>query len=264
MFCSNCGNTINEGDKFCTNCGQSVASNTSTSNSLSNNQYDFDVSSFGNNRIAACKYVSKAYNLSLSEAKKIVDQKYNELESITKDLKKIFTCTKRIGPLEVDSQNRLFRLNGAQKNAFIENKKHGLFSNMMALGSFGVTRALENSVNVLSNSSPEQIYNFDDISSFELLEDNNIVTSGGLGTSLAATFLTSSYAAGAAGAIVGKKTSKKEINMMTIKLNMNNVNNAYVMIPIITKKTNTNSKEYREAYNLAQQILSTLNAMLNN
>ena len=90
MFCSNCGNTINEGDKFCTNCGQSVASNTSTSNSLSNNQYDFDVSSFGNNRIAACKYVSKAYNLSLSEAKKIVDQKYNELESITKDLKKIF------------------------------------------------------------------------------------------------------------------------------------------------------------------------------
>lgn len=264
MFCSNCGNTINEGDKFCTNCGQPVKNNTSVNNSLSNNQYDFDVSSFGNNKIAACKYVSKTYNLSLSEAKKIVDQKYDELKAISKDLKKKFICTKRIGSLEIDSQNRLFKVNGAKKDAFIEKKKHGLFSNMMALSSFGITRALENSASALSNSSPEQIYNFDDINSFELLEDNNIVTSGGLGTSLAATFLTGSYAAGAAGAVFGKKTSKKEINMMTIKLNMNNVNNAYVMIPIIAKKTKTDSKEYKEAYNLAQQILSTLNAMLNN
>ena len=168
MFCSNCGNTINEGDKFCTNCGQPVKSNTSINSSLSNNQYDFDVSSFGNNRIAACKYVSKTYGLSLSEAKKVVDQKYNELKAMSKDLKKKFICTKRIGSLEIDSQNRLFKVNGAKKDAFVEKKKHGLFSNMMALSSFGITRALENSASALSNSSPEQIYNFDDINIYRL------------------------------------------------------------------------------------------------
>lgn len=263
MYCRNCGNELKDNDNFCNVCGQAVSTINQQETIENNNSINIDISQFGNNRIAACKYVSKTYGLSLTEAKKIVDEKYNELNKNIKELKNKFVCTNRIGNLEIDGQNKLFRIIGAKKNAFAEKNKHGFFSNTMALGTFGMTRILENATNALANSAPNVIYNFDDIISFELLEDNNVITSGGLGSAALATFLTGSYQAGAIGAIVGSKKQKKEINMMSIKLNMNNLNNSCVIIPLIDKKIKSNSNEYKTAYNKAQQILSALNAMKN-
>ena len=38
MFCSNCGNEINENTKFCPNCGSKIVSNTNGVNNNSNEE----------------------------------------------------------------------------------------------------------------------------------------------------------------------------------------------------------------------------------
>lgn len=263
MFCRSCGSELNSNDKFCRLCGTPVSNDTGLKNqTISHQEYDFDISQFGNDKIKACLYVKQTYNLSLAEAKNIVDKKYDSAKTKIKEKQSKFKCTLTIGSLEIDQNNKLFKVIGGQKDAFVSKQKHGLLSNVVAFGTVGISRILENATNSILNSAPSNIYNFSDINSFELLEDSRIVTSGSLGTALAATFVTGSYQAGTIGAIVGQKSSK-EINMMAIKLNMNDINNACVIIPLISKKTKTNSNEYKAAYNQAQQILSTLNVIAN-
>ena len=80
MFCSNCGNELNDSDNFCSKCGKPVNVEVETTNSDEKKDVDidFDISLFGDNKFEACKYVAHTYNLSLREAKDIVDQKYKE------------------------------------------------------------------------------------------------------------------------------------------------------------------------------------------
>ena len=51
---------------------------------------------------------------------------------------------------------------------------------------------------------------------------------------------------------------------MVIKMNINDFDNPCIMIPIITKSTKVNSKEYREAFNEAQKIISMLDLITHN
>lgn len=73
MFCSKCGNEIKTNDKFCSSCGQEVNKNNKETMDISE-----IIKEFGKNKIEACKYIANTYNLSLAEAKQLVDNEYNK------------------------------------------------------------------------------------------------------------------------------------------------------------------------------------------
>lgn len=115
----------------------------------------------------------------------------------------------------------------------------------------------ENKQVIVSPNKHARIYDYDHISTFELLEDGETVTSGGLGRALAGGVLF-----GGAGAIVGgvtgKKKGKDRINSLKIKLSLKDVNHAVDYIDFLDFKTKRGSLLYNEAFNNAQECLSVL------
>ncbi|MDX5728105.1 SHOCT domain-containing protein, partial [Clostridioides difficile] len=61
-----------------------------------------------------------------------------------------------------------------------------------------------------------------------------------------------------AGSILGKKKIKTYVNSLKIKITINNIKNSTKYIYLINSKISTNSSLYKESYNYAQEILSTL------
>ena len=67
-----------------------------------------------------------------------------------------------------------------------------------------------------------------------------------------------------AGAITGKRVQKKRIDSLYIKVTLNNFDTPCILIPLITKPTKTNSKEYQSAFQEAHKILSVLDVISHN
>lgn len=101
------------------------------------------------------------------------------------------------------------------------------------------------------------VYNYSDIVDFELLEDGQSISSGGLGRALVGGVLF-----GGAGAIVGgvtgKKSTKGICNSMKIKITINDMNNPVVYVDLISSATKKDSMIYRTFHNSAQECLSVL------
>jgi hypothetical protein len=102
-----------------------------------------------------------------------------------------------------------------------------------------------------------RIYEYSHIIDFELLEDGETITSGGLGRALAGGLLFGGTGA-IVGGITGKRKNKESINRLSIKINFNNIEKPNDYINFIYKKTKKDSIEYKDAYNKAQECLSIL------
>lgn len=105
------------------------------------------------------------------------------------------------------------------------------------------------------------IYAYEDIMDFELLEDGNTITKGGLGSAVVGglTF-------GALGAVVGASTGKRTSNMnctsMRIKVSLKNMDTPIEYINLIQTKVAKKSAAYKKAYEQAQEILALLQIMI--
>ncbi|EQF26329.1 MULTISPECIES: DUF4428 domain-containing protein [Clostridioides] len=101
------------------------------------------------------------------------------------------------------------------------------------------------------------VYNYSDIIEYELLENGETVTKGGIGRALAGGALF-----GGVGAVVGgvtaKRTTKALIDNLKIKITLNDLNNPNIYINLIQFRTKSNSSIYKMAYSSAQEILSIL------
>jgi hypothetical protein len=106
----------------------------------------------------------------------------------------------------------------------------------------------------------EQLYDYEDIADFELLEDGNSVASGGLGRALVGGALF-----GGAGAVVGAVTRKNKefCNSLKAKITINNMKAPVVYITFIEHKTKTKSDAYKSAYEQAQECMSILQLICN-
>lgn len=173
--------------------------------------------------------------------------------------------TKSIGPIQVDEINQMFRINGTVP---VNGKKDGIgksmFKGMMAVGTLGMSVAAEK----LVGGGKQKVGNkewmsFSDLVSYELLEDDSLVTSGGVGQALIGGALFGGFGA-VAGGITGKRKQKKKIESLSIKITVNNFGSPCVMIPLITKSTKTNSKEYQVAFEEAHKILAALDVITHN
>ena len=102
----------------------------------------------------------------------------------------------------------------------------------------------------------DNIYTYKNIVSYGQLEDDEVVTSGGLGRAAVGGMLF-----GGAGAVVEAVTGKKNkgiCNSMGIKLTINNMSQPVVYISFIKTKTKTDSNAYKVAASQAQECLSVL------
>lgn len=98
---------------------------------------------------------------------------------------------------------------------------------------------------------------YNQIVSFELLEDGDSVTSGGVGRALAGAVLF-----GPTGAIVGGVTRAKKTKAictsLQIKITVRGYKSPSIYVPLIEKQINTSDIRYKQAYKDAQDILSML------
>lgn len=177
-----------------------------------------------------------------------------------------FSVTSKVGILEVDSNSRQFRVAGK----FEPKKKMGFGKKALAVYTMGMSVAVEATAKAISKAvNPDiKVHSFDDLVEFELLEDDNQITKGGTGKALGV-----GVAAGAifnpligglgaiAGGVTGKRTTKKQVESLMIRITVNDVDDPCLLIPLITEPTKTKSKEYERAFTLAQQTFSALNVI---
>ncbi|CZR77502.1 TPA: SHOCT domain-containing protein [Clostridioides difficile] len=105
------------------------------------------------------------------------------------------------------------------------------------------------------------VYNYSDVIEYELLENGETVTKGGIGRALAGGVLF-----GGVGAVVGGVTAKRKtkafIDSLKIKITLNNLSNPSVYVNLIQLRTKSNSSIYKMAYSSAQEILSILSIIV--
>lgn len=167
--------------------------------------------------------------------------------------------------IQIDETNRKFRIKGAiavngKKTGLIGGAAKGLF----AISTLGMSVAAEKALGLGKKKvGSKEWFDFEDLVSYELLEDDAIVTSGGVGQALIGGFAFGS-AGMIAGGLTGKRIQKKRIESIMIKVTLNDFSCSCIMIPLITKPTKTNSKEYQSAFTEAHKILSTLDVIAHN
>ncbi len=175
-----------------------------------------------------------------------------------------FRASKKVGPIQIDEKNRLFQIYGAIPTK----KKTGLvgatFKGMMAVSTMGMSVAAEKALGLgKPKVGNKNYYSFDDLISYELIEDNSLVTSGGVGQALIGGAVFGGFGA-VAGGITAKRTQKRKVESLYIKVTLNDFSNPCIMIPLITKPTKTNCNEYKNAFTLSQQILSIFDVITHN
>lgn len=110
---------------------------------------------------------------------------------------------------------------------------------------------------ILGSRKKSTVYNYSDILDFELLEDGESISSGGLGRALVGGALF-----GGAGAIVGGVTGKKKTKgiceSLKIKVTLKDINNPVVYVNFITSSTKKSSFLYKQYIKDAHECLSTL------
>lgn len=102
-----------------------------------------------------------------------------------------------------------------------------------------------------------QIYKYSDIVDFELLEDGETITKGGLGRAIVGGVLFGGVGA-VVGGVTGGKKSKSVCTSLKIKITASSIYNPVVYINFLTTPTKKNSFTYKTMYNSAQECLSVL------
>lgn len=265
--CPECGKEISDQAPACPNCGYPMQS--SAPNVSDDAEYDNIIAELlsqnNNNKILTIKALMRSTGISMTEAKNKVEAYCSFAKSVSPAALIAPSATKKIGPVQIDENQQKFRINGSVP---VNGKKDGLgksmFKGMMAVSTLGMSVAAEK----MLGASKQRVGNkewldYSDLISYELLEDDSVVTSGGVGQALVGGALFGGFGA-IAGGITANRTQKKKIDSLYIKATVNNFSSPCIMIPLITKPVKTNSKEYQTAFNLAHQILSALDVITHN
>lgn len=244
ITCPECGKQISDKAKTCPNCGCPV------SDMNTENAEDQSTPEVNANNVAG----------------KMMNMVQSGIQTALENNKNAIHVTKTVGPVQIDEPHQKFRINGSVP---VNGKKDGLgksmFKGVMAVGTFGMSVAAEK---IVGGGNKQKVGNkewldFSDLISYDLLEDDSLVTSGGVGQALIGGALFGGFGA-VAGGITGKKVQKKKVESMIIKVTVNNFGSPCIMIPLITKSTKTNSKEYQTAFNEAHNILAALDVIAHN
>ena len=172
--------------------------------------------------------------------------------------------TQKVSAVKIDEANHMFQINGTVPT---NGNKTGIigksFKGIMAVSIMGLLLAAEKMISGGKKAGTNKWYPFSDLVSYDLLEDDSLVTSGGVGQALVGGAIFGGVGA-VAGAITGKRVQKKRIESLYIKVTLNNFDTPCILIPLVTKPIKTNSKEYQTAFEEAHKILSVLDIIAHN
>lgn len=172
--------------------------------------------------------------------------------------------TDKIGPLEIDRNNRTYRIHGAQKakgsSGLIGGTAKVIGKTTLALGTGGLS--LIPSL-IKKDKNDTGWYSFEDLVSYELIINNQAVVSGGVGQALIAGAMFGPIGAVAGGVVSKRKTTSKILNM-TVRVTSNDFNKPVVFIDLIRKPVKNTSKEYKDAIENAQRIMGALDVIVHN
>ena len=110
---------------------------------------------------------------------------------------------------------------------------------------------------VIGSKKNSVVYNYNNIVSFELIQDGDSIEQGGLGRSLVGGALFGSTGA-MVGGITGKKRTKGICTELKIKITMNDINDPVVYIHFLVGETKKDGFLYKQAIKEAHECLSTL------
>lgn len=110
-------------------------------------------------------------------------------------------------------------------------------------------------------TSTADIFDLNSISSYELVENNSTISSGGLGRATLGAITFGSTGA-LVGAVTGRKKTKSVIEKLLIKITLNNLETPVIYINLINSPIKQDSMEYSSALRTADIILSSLNTVI--
>ena len=108
----------------------------------------------------------------------------------------------------------------------------------------------------------QDIFTYENLLSFELLEDNQTVFKGGLGRAIAGGLFFGGIGA-IIGGITGKRREKNICHTMRLRVSLKNTYTDVVYINLITTRTKIRSFVYKSATNSAQQCITLLETISN-
>lgn len=150
----------------------------------------------------------------------------------------------------------------------VKERNQSLIANFKATKKVGLLSFDDNTQTFIITKSKknQDLYNYNQIVGFELLEDGESITKGGLGRAIAGGLLFGGVGAIVGGVTGGKKT-KGICKSLQIKVTFRNSPRQTEYLHFISTETKTNSFIYKTAYQSAQDALSALQLavdMINN
>lgn len=115
---------------------------------------------------------------------------------------------------------------------------------------------------ILGKRNKSTVYNYSDIIDFELLEDGDSISQGGLGRALVGGVLFGGTGA-IVGGVTGKRKNKSICNSLKIKVTLNDINYPVVYINFINTPTKKDGFVFKTIYKEAHECLSVLQLICN-
>lgn len=126
---------------------------------------------------------------------------------------------------------------------------------------FSSTKSVDTYIQVDENNKSfkigKDIFSYENLLSFELLEDGQSITKGGLGRAVAGGLLFGGVGA-IVGGVTGGKKSKGICNSMKLRISLKNAHTDVVYINFILTETKTNGFIYKAAQDSAQKCITAL------
>lgn len=168
-------------------------------------------------------------------------------------LKAQFSVSKKMGDVSIDIPHELFMVRRASAQL---PKKSGMLMKtgkaIAAMSTLGASIAIEQAM-----KPDNRVFRFDEIRSFELIQDDSSVMSGGVGAAVAGGLLLGGVGA-IVGSNVGKRKGRKVVENLFLKINLKSLDFPCVIIPYIDKAVKVSSNEYKKAFSAAQETVSCL------
>lgn len=187
------------------------------------------------------------------EAKQANIQKRDE-QAAKKELASTFHPTQKYGELEIDAANKLVKIKHATGD--IQRKKGGIGSATAAVVTLGASAAIS-----AATKPRDIIVPFSEVRSYSIVQDDDVIQGGTLGTAAVGGLLFGGVGA-IAGAAAGKRKGKKVVNNMALRVDLASFEMPCAMVSYISKATKTTDKEYAKAVSSIQSAMACLDLIL--
>lgn len=183
----------------------------------------------------------------------LAQQKKDEFKEEQEHLKQIFVATQKMGDIEIDDVNQLLKINNATENIKKNSKLKTVGKGILAMYTLGASIAVE-----LALKPGDVIFHYNEITNYDLLENDLAVESGGLGRAVVGNAIAGPVG-GILGSMTAKRKTKKSIDMLALHITTNNFCFPSIMISYIKSETKTKSSKYANALSQAHNTIACLN-----